>query len=53
MSKTLAWGIIGAGNIASIFARGVAGSLTGTLLAVGSRSQATGCLYRSTTSSAC
>ncbi len=41
MSKTLAWGIIGTGRIASVFARGVAGSQTGTLLAVGSRSQET------------
>jgi predicted dehydrogenase/aryl-alcohol dehydrogenase-like predicted oxidoreductase len=39
MSKTLAWGIIGTGRIASVFARGLAESLTGTLLAVGSRSQ--------------
>src|SRR5581483_3316702 len=39
MSKTLAWGIIGTGNIASTFAKGLAGSQTGTLLAVGSRSQ--------------
>ncbi len=40
MSKTLTWGIIGTGRIASVFAKGLAGSLTGTLLAVGSRSQA-------------
>jgi predicted dehydrogenase len=41
MSKTLTWGIIGTGHIASVFARGLAGSQTGTLLAVGSRSQET------------
>src|SRR5579884_662668 len=40
MSKTLTWGIIDNGRIASVFAKGLAGSLTGTLLAVGSRSQA-------------
>jgi predicted dehydrogenase/aryl-alcohol dehydrogenase-like predicted oxidoreductase len=41
MSKTLAWGIIGTGAIANIFARALAESETGTLLAVGSRSQDT------------
>ncbi len=41
MSKTLTWGIIGTGHIASVFARGLAESQTGTLLAVGSRSQET------------
>ena len=39
MSKTLNWGIIGTGRIAHIFARGLAESQTGTLLAVGSRTQ--------------
>jgi len=40
MSK-LAWGIIGAGAIAKAFARGLAPSTTGELIAIGSRSQAT------------
>ena len=39
MADKLAWGIIGTGNIAKKFARGVAGSRTGRLVAVGSRSQ--------------
>ncbi|GHO84297.1 aldo/keto reductase [Dictyobacter formicarum] len=39
MSQTLTWGILGAGNIAGIFARGLANSKTGKLLAVGSRTQ--------------
>lgn len=39
MNDRLQWGIIGAGRIARTFARGVAHSKTGTLLAVGSRSQ--------------
>ncbi|GLV56998.1 oxidoreductase [Dictyobacter sp. S3.2.2.5] len=39
MSQTLTWGILGAGNIAGIFAKGVASSKTGKLLAVGSRTQ--------------
>lgn len=39
MSKTLHWGIIGTGKIAHIFAGGIASSSTGTLLAVGSRTQ--------------
>jgi predicted dehydrogenase/aryl-alcohol dehydrogenase-like predicted oxidoreductase len=39
MALTLAWGIIGTGNIAKAFARGVAHSKTGKLIAVGSRSQ--------------
>lgn len=34
------WGLIGAGHIAAEFADGVKGSETGTLLAIGSRSQA-------------
>ncbi len=34
----LKWGIIGAGNIAGSFANGVAGSATGELIAIGSRS---------------
>ena len=40
MTKSLAWGIIGTGNIARAFARGLAHSKTGRLLAVGSRSPA-------------
>lgn len=36
----LAWGILGTGNIARAFARGVAASQTGRLLAVGSRTAA-------------
>ena len=39
MTDELSWGIIGTGTIARTFARGLAGSETGTLLAVGSRSQ--------------
>jgi predicted dehydrogenase len=39
MSKKLAWGILGTGRIASIFAKGVAQSRTGTLVAVGSRTR--------------
>lgn len=39
MSKTLRWGIIGTGSIAHIFARGIVESKTGTLVAVGSRTQ--------------
>ncbi len=39
MSKKLAWGILGTGRIAGVFARGVAQSRTGTLVAVGSRTQ--------------
>jgi len=39
MSKTLNWGIIGTGTIAHVFAEGIAKSSTGTLLAVGSRTQ--------------
>ena len=39
MSGKLAWGIIGTGNIAKTFARGLAPSTTGELLAVGSRNQ--------------
>ncbi len=39
MSRTLSWGIIGTGRIAGVFARGVKQSQTGTLVAVGSRSQ--------------
>ena len=35
----LKWGIIGLGNIARAFAKGVEGSQTGTLVAVGSRAQ--------------
>src|SRR5205085_4794062 len=40
MSRTLSWGVLGTGRIAGVFARGVKQSLTGTLVAVGSRSQA-------------
>ena len=36
MAQNLAWGIIGTGNIAKAFARGVAHSKTGKLIAVGS-----------------
>jgi predicted dehydrogenase/aryl-alcohol dehydrogenase-like predicted oxidoreductase len=39
MERSLVWGILGAGGIAKVFARGVAASKTGTLLAIGSRSQ--------------
>jgi predicted dehydrogenase len=39
MSEKLSWGIIGAGHIAGVFARGIAHSRTGKLVAVGSRSQ--------------
>src|SRR5215472_5221019 len=37
MSEKLAWGIMGTGKIATIFARGLARSQTGYLRAVGSR----------------
>ena len=40
MSRTLSWGVIGTGRIAGIFANGVKQSQAGTLVAVGSRSQA-------------
>ncbi|MEJ7654245.1 MAG: Gfo/Idh/MocA family oxidoreductase [Chloroflexia bacterium] len=39
MAESLNWGILGAGSIARTFAKGVAKSSTGTLTAVGSRSQ--------------
>src|SRR5438067_9940242 len=39
MAEKLAWGILGTGTIAKTFARGVQKSKTGTLAAVGSRSQ--------------
>src|SRR5437763_14390917 len=39
LSRTLSWGILGTGRIAGIFANGVKQSQTGTLVAVGSRSQ--------------
>jgi len=39
MSSVLQWGIIGVGQIARVFARGLAASTTGRLVAVGSRSQ--------------
>ncbi|MDQ3440806.1 MAG: Gfo/Idh/MocA family oxidoreductase, partial [Planctomycetota bacterium] len=38
-SSKLNWGILGAGNIARAFAQGLAVSKTGTLVAIGSRSQ--------------
>jgi len=41
VSNRLAWGIIGTGSIARTFAKGVAESRTGTLVAVGSRAQET------------
>lgn len=41
MATTLKWGIIGTGNIAKTFARGLKASKTGTLVAVGSRSAQT------------
>ncbi len=41
MADKLRWGIIGAGAIAQTFAKGVAGSKTGEMLAVGSRELAT------------
>jgi len=40
MADKLAWGIIGTGRIAGTFAEGLAGSRTGSLVAVGSRTQA-------------
>ncbi|MHB8599447.1 MAG: Gfo/Idh/MocA family protein [Ktedonobacteraceae bacterium] len=39
MNTTLNWGIIGTGNIAHVFAEGITQSNTGTLVAVGSRTQ--------------
>ena len=39
MAKKLAWGILGTGAIAGAFAEGLTTSETGTLVAVGSRSQ--------------
>ncbi|NLX23022.1 MAG: Gfo/Idh/MocA family oxidoreductase [Phycisphaerae bacterium] len=39
MSENLAWGILGTGRIAGIFAKGLARSRTGRLVAVGSRSE--------------
>ena len=39
MSKSLKWGIIGTGNIAKTFAKGVAMSKTGKLIAVASRAK--------------
>ncbi|HLG64463.1 MAG TPA: Gfo/Idh/MocA family oxidoreductase [Ktedonosporobacter sp.] len=45
MVDSLNWGIIGAGGIARIFARGLAQSQTGTLLAIGSRAQETADLF--------
>jgi len=40
MSEKLRWGILGAGRIAGVFARALAASATGELVAVGSRTQA-------------
>lgn len=40
MTEKLTWGILGTGNIANAFAQGLTSSQTGTLLAVGSRTQA-------------
>src|SRR5579872_265752 len=37
----LRWGILGAGKFAGTFAKGIAASRTGTLVAIGSRSQET------------
>ncbi len=37
--QTLRWGIMGTGNIARTFAKGVRGSATGRLVAIGSRTQ--------------
>ncbi len=39
MAQKLTWGIIGTGNIAKAFARGVAHCKTGTLVAIGSRTR--------------
>lgn len=39
MADKLAWGIIGTGDIAKVFAKGLAASRTGRLLAIGSRTQ--------------
>ncbi|MDQ3328170.1 MAG: aldo/keto reductase, partial [Chloroflexota bacterium] len=39
MSNAVSWGILGTGNIARTFARGVQGSRTGKAAAVGSRTQ--------------
>ena len=41
MIEKLTWGILGTGNIAGAFARGLTSSQTGELLAVGSRTQTT------------
>jgi len=40
VASKLAWGIIGTGRIAGVFAEGLAGSETGQLIGVGSRTQA-------------
>jgi predicted dehydrogenase len=47
MSMVLNWGILGTGGIAKAFARGVAESQTGRLVAVGSRSQESAELFGS------
>ncbi|MDH7571262.1 MAG: Gfo/Idh/MocA family oxidoreductase, partial [Armatimonadota bacterium] len=40
MSRKLKWGILSTGRIAGVFAKGLAASTTGELVAVGSRNQA-------------
>ncbi len=45
MSKNIRWGILGTGNIAKQFARGVAAGKRGQVVAVGSRSEATAKAY--------
>lgn len=40
MTKSINWGILGAGSIANAFADGVLNSTTGKLIAIGSRTQA-------------
>jgi predicted dehydrogenase len=39
ISNKIHWGILGTGNIAQVFAKGIAGSTTGELIAVASRSR--------------
>jgi predicted dehydrogenase len=41
ISNKIRWGILGTGNIARVFAKGIAGSTTGELFAVASRSLST------------
>ena len=40
MAAKLSWGILATGHIAGIFARGIAASQSGQLVAIGSRDQA-------------